>query len=129
MKTILKTIAIAGLTASLAACALLSSVPVLGETASDSTRSYAKVVFQGFKIVWIPALDAYHHLKCDGKPAPCHNELYNKLYAATDAATACMVSSTEPGVLLIKVQECLGKVTEAKTAFTQQGLAPKEPTP
>jgi hypothetical protein len=116
----------------LSACALFQQSPVLGDTATDKTRAYAEYVFLGFKVVWIPVLKGYRSLnECSAtQKAPCYEErIYKPLWTATDAATDCMVKSTEPGVLLIVVTECLGKVDEAKLAFTQHGLAPKVVSP
>jgi hypothetical protein len=109
----------------LSGCALFT--PVLGDTASDKTRTYAEYVFQGFRTGWIPALKAYRALpECTTAPAPCYDEpVYKKLYVVTDAATQCMVASTAPGVLLQDLTACLGKVNDAKIAFTQSNIAPR----
>jgi hypothetical protein len=119
-------LAIVILGVSLSACALIQ--PLVGETASEQTRTYAEYVFEGFKRVWIPALAAYRNRdKCGpGVKAPCYEErLYKPMHVATDAATACMVASTAPGIPLYELETCLAKVNEAKLTFTQNGLTPK----
>ncbi len=118
-----------GLSLSLSACSTFTAV--VGEDASATTRTYAEYVFRGFRDGWIPILAGYRALPKCGSPAhaPCYEpDVYAKLYVATDAATACMEASTAPGVPLDELTSCMTKVNDAKTIFTQSGLAPKEVT-
>lgn len=113
----------------LTACAITN--PILGDTASEKTRSYAEYVFTGFKTVWIPALGVYHTwTPCTtaGHSALCYDSAtYKKLYVLTDAATRCMVATTEPNIDVMSLSDCLGTVMDAKLAFTQAGISVKEP--
>lgn len=121
--------AILALGLSLGGCAMFNAAvnPIFGETATEKTRVWAERVFLGFNKGWIPALAAYRNeAQCGpGVKAPCWEpDIYAKLYAATDAATACQVAATAPGVDIISLNDCVDRVTAAKLEFTQSGVSP-----
>lgn len=115
---------------SLSGCSTIGLLtdPLLDENVTAQTREYAELIMVGFRKVWIPALGAYH----DWEPCsetvqfPCYDKVvYARLHNLTDIATACEVKATAPGATLMSLTSCLGKVSEAKMAFTQAKIAPE----
>ena len=121
--------AILALALSLGSCAALTATvnPIFGESATADTRSWAEKVFLGFNKGWIPALGLYRaQAQCaPGVKAPCWEpDLYKKLHSVTDAATACQVAATAPGVDILSLSDCVDRVSAAKLEFTQNGISP-----